>query len=159
MSRWAPQPAIERVLNKIERVTESGCWIWLGTGTSEGYGTVGVGSKPDGTRRKAYVHRVTFEHYRGPLQKGLQLDHLCHVTCCANPWHLRQVTGRENTLAPGSQSVAARNATRTHCKMGHPLSESNLYRRPRGNGHEGRGCRACRNVAEHTFLARKHADR
>jgi hypothetical protein len=33
-----------------------------------------------------------YERYRGPIPKGLQLDHLCRQRDCINPDHLEPVT-------------------------------------------------------------------
>jgi hypothetical protein len=34
------------------------------------------------------AHRVSYEHYVGPIPKGLEIDHLCRVRHCVNPAHL-----------------------------------------------------------------------
>ena len=91
-----PVPAWERVLSRVEKITETGCWIFMGSVKANGYCSVGVGSLRDGSRRVDYAHRVVFEAVKGPIPKDLELDHLCRVRCCVNPDHLEPVTSREN---------------------------------------------------------------
>ena len=71
------------------------------------------------------------------IADGLQIDHLCRVRCCVNPAHLEPVTPRENTLR--GVGVTAKNAAKTHCSKGHPLSDENLLVLASGR----RVCRAC----------------
>ena len=77
--------------DRIERIPFSGCWIWMGHVKDNGYG----GMSKEGRNRRAHV--VIYEQYNGPVQDGLQLDHLCRVRCCVNPSHLEPVTQKENT--------------------------------------------------------------
>ena len=90
MSGPAPIPAIDRAMGRLT-LDEHGCWLWEGTTVAGGYGHLSVGRV-----RRRYVHAVTFEHFRGPVPEGLELDHLCRVRGCANPWHLEAVTHAEN---------------------------------------------------------------
>lgn len=76
-------------------VTESGCWEWRGAKTWEGYGVY----------RGRNTHRIMFERVRGPLTKGLVLDHLCRNPPCMNPEHLEEVTHRVNVGRGVGQGV------------------------------------------------------
>jgi hypothetical protein len=115
-----------RFWSKVEMVTESGCWIWMGGLDRNGY--------TYGKHRKAYAA------LRGEFDRSLDLDHLCRVRCCVNPWHLEPVTHRVNTLR--GQTVAARHAAKTHCPNGHAYEGENVYLRRRP-GQTGRDCKAC----------------
>lgn len=77
------------------------CIIWIGLHTTHGYGLW----------QKRGAHRVAYEHWIGPIPPGLVIDHLCRMRPCVNPYHLRAVTSRENTLAPGSLASAAERST------------------------------------------------
>lgn len=68
------------------------CWLWPGA-TSNGYGIVQRGGRGEGTAR---VHRVVYEHFKGPIPLGLDSMHACHVRNCANPEHLSVGTRSEN---------------------------------------------------------------
>lgn len=53
-----------------------------------------------------------------------QFTIVCCNPACVNPEHLEVVTDRVNILR--GTGTAARNARKTHCKRGHPLSGDNL---------------------------------
>jgi hypothetical protein len=65
----------------------SPCWVWQRARDSKGYGTQYVPELK--TRQHAY--RRYYERVRGPVPAGLELDHLCRVRLCVNPWHLEAV--------------------------------------------------------------------
>lgn len=111
------QTVRERLLSKV-RISETGCWEWLGAASPKGYGRINV----DGKNRLA--HRISYALFVGPLADDLQIDHLCRNRKCCNPEHLEQVTGRENTLR--GESFSAQHARKTHCKRGHEFTADNL---------------------------------
>lgn len=95
----AARPAAHRVMDRVIVDDETGCWMWPGATAGPAthrYGSVGTGSRSDGTRRNRATHIVTWEHFEGPVPEGLELDHLCRVTLCCNPGHLEPVTHAEN---------------------------------------------------------------
>jgi HNH endonuclease len=113
---------MEQRLERLSiQITESGCRIWEGHINPRGYGNISL--TPN---KKGLAHRVAYETWRGPIPKGLTIDHLCRVRCCINPWHMECVTHRTNVLR--GQSIAAQYAQRTHCSNGHALTTST--RRP-----------------------------
>lgn len=115
----------------------SGCWLWTGGRSREGYGKFWFGGKTD------LAHRYSYINFIGPIPEGLQIDHLCRVRSCCNPQHLEAVTMKENILR--GESPQARHARRQYCKNGHPLVEGNLHPDSRG---WGRGsCLTCRRLA------------
>jgi hypothetical protein len=66
------------------------CWLWTRAITTAGYGHLSI----EGKLRPA--HRVAYELLVGPIPIGHYLDHICHVTRCVNPAHLRVVTNKQN---------------------------------------------------------------
>ena len=52
-----------------------------------------------------YAHRWAWEQAKGPIPKGLVVDHLCRVRWCCNPDHMELVTNRENILRGISPSA------------------------------------------------------
>lgn len=123
----------ERFWAKVEKLPcEPGCWLWTACLDGAGYGRFGR-KKRNGP--SVLAHRVAYEALRGEIPDGLQIDHLCRVRCCVNPWHLEPVTIRENQLR--GTGVSAKNAAKTHCLRGHLLP-------PRARSI--RVCRACTNA-------------
>ena len=127
------------------------CWTWGGSRDPEGYG--------QSNRRSQVVkaHRRAWEALVGPIPDGLHLDHLCRNRACVRPAHLEPVTCRENVLR--GIGPAARNARKTHCASGHPLSGSNLRIKSCG----ARECVECRRAwnreRNRRNRARKRAER
>jgi hypothetical protein len=96
----------------------SACWTWVGSRNPEGYGLSNIKSQV------LMAHRMSWMALVGPIEDGLQLDHLCRVHACVRPAHLDPVPCRENTLRGIGPSAC--NARKTHCANGHLLSGSNL---------------------------------
>jgi hypothetical protein len=69
-----------------EPVPMSGCRIWLGTTTKQGYGTLAG----------KYAHRLSFERRFGKVTSGLHVLHRCDVPCCINQDHLFLGTQQDN---------------------------------------------------------------
>lgn len=121
----------KRIATKI-RFT-AGCWEWVGAISKWGYGNV----KDIENNCYRGAHRFVYEILRGPIPKGLVLDHLCRNTRCVRPDHLEPVTQAVN-LRRGIGFVA-RQAEQTHCIRDHPFDDENTYLH---KGH--RYCKTCR---------------
>jgi hypothetical protein len=79
-----------RLAARTIRDDQSGCWEWQGATKRGGYGHMSV----DG--RMQLVHRLAWEVVAGPIEPGLEIDHLCRNRQCLNPAHLEPVTKEEN---------------------------------------------------------------
>lgn len=110
----------------------SGCWIWLGPfrDSKDYYGGLSYKGKVDRS------HRFVYSYLRGPIPKGLLLDHLCRNKICCNPDHLEPATWATN-IARG-EGVAPKNLAKTHCPQGHGYTVENTY-----IWNKQRFCRAC----------------
>lgn len=126
-------PTIPAETRFWQRVTQStnGCWIWIGTRSTKGYGQF----SPTAIKRVA-AHRWAYELLIGAIPDGLTLDHLCRNRECVNPTHLEPVTNRENLLR--GVGLTAQNAAKTHCTNGHPYAPENT-----GHREGARYCLAC----------------
>lgn len=140
------KPIADRFWGKVVRIPESGCWVWLGGCSGDGYGVLMEGN---GSEKLKYAHRVSYELHVGPVPDGLELDHLCRVRCCVNPDHLQPVTRKVNINRGAVADVhRARYALITHCPRGHPYEGENLYLHPNG-------CRICRTCQRERRAAKR----
>lgn len=143
-----------------DRLDYEDCWEWPGRVGRNGYGiAVRPGSRVSGST----AHRVVWELVYGPVDAGMQVDHLCHdpqdcdkgTECphrrCVNPTHLGVVTPRANTLR--SNSLAAANARKTHCQRDHEFTPENTYIDPAGK----RSCRTCFRAHWRRYYAERNA--
>lgn len=121
---------------KVMPEPNSGCWLWMGGIQSEGYGTLRSRTR----KGSGYAHRISYVLHKGPIPKGLELDHKCRVRCCVNPDHLEPVTRKINVRRGDAWK---RNASKTHCPKGHPYEGRNLIVSKRGDGTTFRQCRTC----------------
>lgn len=81
---------------------ENGCWIWQGKLSPEGYGRTSLRSLSQ------MAHRAIWQELRGPIPKGMVLDHKCRERACVNPDHLRVVTlGQNNHMGKVMRGVFA----------------------------------------------------
>lgn len=82
----------ERIEEKIERIPECGCWIWMGSSSKiNGYGYFGVGNK-----KIKNSHRAVWELFKGEIPNGMMVLHHCDTPSCVNPYHLFLGTQKDN---------------------------------------------------------------
>lgn len=132
MSRVLPEP-------------NSGCWLWIGSITTYGYGSF--------MGRQAHQVSLAIEGVCIPSDR--EPDHTCRVRSCVNPKHLEIVTSRINNLRSpiSTSSIYSRMKT---CKLGHPLSGDNLgFREDR----KSRYCKACKSQIDASYRPRQTPSR
>lgn len=87
-------PVLDRFFGKVQPEPNTGCWLWDGAIRPEeeysgfGYGYFHLPSDGLGNMKTVRVHRWSYEHFVGPIPKGLHVLHRCGVSCCVNPDHL-----------------------------------------------------------------------
>ena len=107
------------------------CWLWKSR-TTEGYG---ASFEVNGQQLKP--HRFSYTVFRGLIPPGFVIDHLCRQPACVRPEHLDVVTNRTNALR--GVGATAKNAAKTVCQLGHPLSSR------QDRGIQSRYCKTCHN--------------
>lgn len=120
------RPLAERMAVRTIK-TPSGCWRWIGTIDSSGYGKLG----------NAMAHRRALECVGVEIPEGFTVDHLCRHTWCVNPLHLQPVTILVNVRRGMSPTTLISQGSR--CGSGHLYTDETSYRRASGR----RICRIC----------------
>src|SRR3990170_7382105 len=101
----------------LDRVT--GCWLWTGSISADGYGFTSLRHKT------VYIHRFMYAWLISPIPSGrgsdIQvLDHLCNTPHCCNPSHLILTLPRNNVMR--TNAPPALNSRKTLCSRGHELT-------------------------------------
>lgn len=96
-----------------------GCWLWMGTKSSKGYGMFQLRRGVPLVR----AHRVSYFLNNGPLEDGIDLHHTCTNKSCVNPAHLQPINHYEHS-------------TKSACRRGHDIGYSKIYIRPDGRPYQ-----------------------
>jgi hypothetical protein len=158
-----PVPAtLSELYQRAVYAPRSGCLLWDGRMNQDGYGQIGISRNHAaelGIGQTILVHRLAWELANGPIQPGLQIDHICRNRPCINVEHLEAVTSSENVRRSDAPVLSAfrlqaqralqREAYKTHCVHGHALTPDNVYADRRGF----RSCRTCQNERSRVWRA------
>jgi hypothetical protein len=109
---------LERFLAKVEFPddVENECWSWIGNCHQAGYGVFVISGAP-------YLsHRLSYDHFWGPIPEGMELHHNCGTKLCVNPRHLEPISKSDHAKGELNKRYC-----RTHCANGHLLSAENIY--------------------------------
>lgn len=142
----------DRVWDKLHPEPNTGCWLWSGAASEDGYG---CSSRPlPGQKTMARpVHRWLLEMATGEL--GVQARHVhCRQPRCCNPDHLVWGSNSDNqkdSVKDGTH-VWART---THCPEGHEYTEDNIYWR---HSPRRRVCLTCKRALD-KINAQRYRDR
>jgi hypothetical protein len=145
LSRFIDRSKLAERLARDAR-QEGECIVWTGC-TAQGYGRLTFQG------RGYLTHRAAYEIARGPVPKGMTLDHLCRNRACMNPDHLEPVTRGENVR----RGVPFREH-RTVCLHGHEMTSENT-RMVRDRGREYPICVECRRRTAREYQRRTYQPR
>lgn len=122
---------LKRIFARCVR-TDSGCLVWQGQLTYNGYAQ-------DAYRAKTKsLHRQVFKVVNDvELGRSTDVCHHCDVRNCIEPTHL-WAGSRKDNMQDCSAKGRADGQWKTHCLRGHPLSGDNLYI------HSPNGLRSCK---------------
>lgn len=156
-----PERRLQRWLGRIIIDAETGCWLWPGCLTVQGYAKVG---EADG--RVRLLHRVLYEELVGPLDADTLLHHTCEVRRCVYPEHLQPTTRAEHLVrfhreqvdgamqAAIAASPVNKRQHKTHCPQGHEYTPENTYIYPPNGAQK---CRTCGRMFTARYEAKKRA--
>jgi hypothetical protein len=85
----------KRLLKRIVKQENDGCWIWVGARTSNGHGSISL------KYQTHYTHRVAYTLWAGPIPPGQSVYHHCNNPACCRPDHLyvsKDMTSLEERL-------------------------------------------------------------
>lgn len=97
---------VQYILSSLEKNSENGCWVFKGRKNKEGYGAICINKK--GNQKYLRAHRLIYEHYFGPIPKGMLICHDCDNPPCVNPDHLFIGTNKDNMYDKVEKGRASR---------------------------------------------------
>jgi hypothetical protein len=100
-------PIRERIEDRTEIITESGCWIWMGAVNHKGYG------KLRRDNRNLGAHKLSYEEFVGPVPSGM----------CVNPNHLFVGTTQDNIADKVKKGRQPRRESHPNAKLSESLAE------------------------------------
>jgi hypothetical protein len=101
----------KRIEDKVLRIPEAGCWVWMGSSQVRGYGEI------ISNNRKHLAHRASYEAFVGKIPKGMYVCHACDNVSCVNPNHLFLGTQKQNLQDMASKGRSTRGEKNPMAKL------------------------------------------
>lgn len=92
--------ALDWIEAQCQKITESGCWIWMNSLNRHGYGQISMDR----------AHRMAYKAMHGEIPDGKWVLHRCDVKCCCNPYHLYAGTRADNARDASERGLCGRKA-------------------------------------------------
>lgn len=90
MANYNKRNLLERFMEKVIPVTESGCWLWLAATDTRGYGNFYM----EGKLWKA--HRASMVIHGVAINDDQYACHKCDTPSCVNPLHMFAGSAKDN---------------------------------------------------------------
>lgn len=102
---------IERFWNKVLK-KDNGCWEWVASKSSSGYGQFCINGKLVTAHR--WIYGVLFH----PIENNIQVCHSCDNPSCVNPSHLWEGTKSDNMrdCSAKRRNIIQKHPERSHLK-------------------------------------------
>lgn len=75
-------------------INENGCWECFSHAKSGGRNKIYIAIRC--FKKSTYLHRASYQTYKGDIPKGMEVMHICDNPICCNPEHLKLGTHKEN---------------------------------------------------------------
>ena len=123
------------------RVLPNGCWEWMRTKNTKGYGQVSI------LGEKWTVTRLMLTLHVRRLEPGELACHKCNWPTCVRPDHLYIGDKHINALDK-VDSGTNHYAAKTHCPRGHSYAEHGYEHAGSRNGRTWRSCKLCARIGQ-----------
>jgi len=109
------RPIVERLFGRCRMDPVTGCWIWMRSKDTKGYGRI---TKTLGEEHKTYrAHRIAWEEYYGLVPEGMCVLHQCDTPACCRPDHLFLGTLQDNSSDMVAKGRSARGPKHRAAKL------------------------------------------
>ena len=123
------------------RVLPNGCWEWMRSKNTKGYGEVTV------LGEKWIVTRLMLTLHVRRLRPGELACHVCDWPPCCNPVHLfigDKAINAVDKVEKGTNHYRQK----THCQRGHSYAEHGYEHAGSRNGRPWRSCKLCSRISQ-----------